>query len=71
MATWSNSSVATLKVRRQDSLTDTFSFGGINSSNEAGTPEQFLTAVNKLLHIVDNAAQLNGMERTIKQGVSQ
>lgn len=71
MAGWSNNMVATLKVCRYGSLTDTFSFGGVNSSNEAGSPQQFLTTVNKLLHIVDETAQLRGMERTIKQGVDE
>ena len=66
MATWSNTDIATLVVR-DSTTTKTFTFVGVNSSNEAGTPNDFLDATNKILAIAGMSAVINGIRREIVQ----
>jgi|GEM_PF-1246319 len=67
MANWSNTNVATLKIRKAGATTDVFTFAGVNSSNEAGTPEQFVAASNRLLAIAGMSATITGIKREIIQ----
>lgn len=71
MATWSATPVATLIVRKNDASDKEFNFVGVNSNNEAGTPEEFLDATNRLLAIAGMSAILTGMKREIIQEVIQ
>ena len=71
MSSWSNTALATLKVREAGSITSEFSFAGVNSSNEAGTPEDYLAAANRLLSIAGMSATITGMKREIVQEVIQ
>lgn len=71
MATWSNTDVATLRVRKAGDTTDDFTFVGVNSSNAAGTPEDFLAATNRILAIAGMSATITGMKREITQEVIQ
>lgn len=68
MSAWSNQPTATLRVRKANS-SDTFSFVGVNSSNSAGSPENFLSAVNNILNIAGMSAVLTDMTRTVKEEV--
>ena len=70
MSTWTNATTATLKVRKAGSITDTFTFNGVNADNNAGTPENFLNAVNHLLNIAGSSATITGMTRSVTQEVS-
>lgn len=63
---WQNVPTARLTVR-QAGTTDTFGFEGVNSSNSAGTPQQFLDAANRLLAIAGFTAVSDGMYRSVKQ----
>ena len=71
MSTWTNATTATLKVRRAGSITDTFTFAGVNAANSAGTPENFLDAANHLLNIAGTSATITGMTRTVTQEVGE
>lgn len=71
MSTWTNATTATLKVRKAGSITETFTFGGVNASNNAGTPENFLDAANHLLNIAGTSATITGMTRAITQEVAE
>lgn len=71
MATWSNTDIATLIVRKANTDDKEFNFVGVNSSNEVGTPEEFLDATNRLLAIAGMSAVLTGMKREIIQEVIQ
>ena len=71
MSTWTNNTTATLKVREYGSITNTFSFAGVNASASAGTPENFFNAANHLLNIAGLSATITGMTRTVTQGVSE
>ena len=71
MSSWSNTALATLKVREAGSITSEFSFAGVNSNNEAGTPEDYLAAANRLLSIAGMSATITGMKREIVQEVIQ
>ena len=68
MSNWSSTPVATLHTRKVGETTE-FSFVGVNSSNEAGTPEDFLDAANRLLSIAGMSATITGMKREIIQEV--
>ena len=70
MATWQNAALATLKVRKANSSTESFTFPGVASATSAGTPDQFLAAVNHILNIGGKIGVLTGMTRTVTQGVS-
>ena len=70
MSTWSTPATATLKVRDAMS-TNVFTFPGVAASDTAGTPGNFLTAVNHLLDFAGKAAVESGMTRTFTQGVSE
>lgn len=70
MATWQNAAIATLKVRKANSSTDSFLFPGVASAASAGTPDQFLAAANHILDIGGKLGVLTGMQRTVTQGVS-
>lgn len=67
---WSNENTATLRVRKAGS-SEFLSFVGVNSSNTAGTPDDFLGAVNHILNIAGMSAIKGGMTRTIKQEVNE
>ncbi|MDO4424545.1 MAG: hypothetical protein Q4D17_02110 [Planctomycetia bacterium] len=71
MATWSNTNVATLTVRKAGTTTDNFNFVGVNSDNNAGSPEDFLAATNRILAIAGMSATITGMKREITQEVIQ
>lgn len=68
---WSNQNVARLNVKKTNDATATFSFDGVNSAAEAGTPEQFLAAANRLLNIIQTSAVLDGITRTVKQEANE
>lgn len=63
---WQNVPTARLTVREAGS-TNTFGFEGVNSSNSAGTPQQYLDAANRLLAIGGLSAVADGMYRSVKQ----
>lgn len=63
---WTNKPTARLTVTQQGT-SNTFGFEGVNASNEAGTPEQFLAAANRMLGIVQQQAVIDGITRSIKQ----
>lgn len=63
---WSNQPTARLTVRKTGT-TDTFGFEGVNAANNAGTPEQFLAAANRILEIGGLSATIDGITRSIKQ----
>lgn len=63
---WANQNIARLTVR-ESGTTDTFGFEGVNPSNEAGTPQQFLDAANHILAIGGFSAVITDITRTIKQ----
>jgi len=65
MSTWANNQVATLKAKKTDGTT--LSLAGVNSSNAAGTPEQFIAATNHLLSIVGESVIVHGVKRVIEQ----
>lgn len=67
MSTWSNAKTATLKVREQGSATSNFTFAGVNPNNDAGSPENFLDAANRLLNIASLSATITGIARTVTQ----
>lgn len=64
--TWTNQNIARLTVR-ENGTADTFGFEGVNPSNDAGTPQQFLDAANRILDIVGFSAVITDITRTIKQ----
>lgn len=70
MAGWSNEPTATLRVRKAGS-SEFLSFVGVNSANSAGTPDDFLSAINNVLNIAGMSAIKGGMTRTVKQEVSE
>lgn len=63
---WTIQPTARLTVK-ESGTSNTFGFEGVNASNEAGTPEQFLAAANRLLGISEKTAVIDGIIRTIKQ----
>lgn len=63
---WTNQNIARLTVRKSGT-SDTFGFEGVNPSNSAGTPQQFLDAANRILHIGGMTASIDDITRTIKQ----
>lgn len=70
MSTWTTPAPATLKVRKSGSSAF-LTFPGVSASNSAGTPENFLDAVNHLLDIGGQSAIKGGMTRTLTQEVSE
>lgn len=64
---WQNVPTARLTVKQAGSANSTFGFEGVNSSNSAGTPQQFLDAANRLLAISGLSAVADGMYRSVKQ----
>ena len=67
MATqWANQPIARLTVREQGT-TNTFGFEGVNPANSAGTPQDFLDAANRILHIGGLSAVITDITRTVKQ----
>ena len=67
MANWSNTPVATLKIKKAGTTTDVFTFAGVNASNDAGTPEQYVAASNRILAIAGMSATITGIKREIIQ----
>lgn len=67
MSTWSNTPIATLKVRKANTATETFTFVGVNADNSAGTPEDYLDASNRILAIAGLSAVITGIKREIVQ----
>lgn len=63
---WTDQTIARLTVR-EDGTTNTFGFEGVNPSNSAGTPQQFLDAANRILNIGGLSAVINDITRTVKQ----
>lgn len=63
---WTDNKTARLSVR-ENGTADTFSFEGVNASDSAGTPQQFLDAANRILAIGGQSAVITGITRTIKQ----
>ena len=64
--TWNDQPTARLTVREQGT-SNTFGFEGVNASNSAGTPQQFLDAANHILAIGGFSAVITDITRTIKQ----
>ena len=64
--TWSDEPTARLTVRKQGT-SDTFGFEGVNASNTAGTPQQFLDAANRILNIGGLSAVIDNITRTKKE----
>ncbi|MBR3777116.1 MAG: hypothetical protein IKL02_05940 [Kiritimatiellae bacterium] len=64
--TWNDQPTARLTVRKQGT-SDTFGFEGVNASNSAGTPEQFLAAANRILNIGGLSAVITDITRTKKE----
>ena len=63
---WSEQPTARLTVKEQGT-TNTFGFEGVNASNTAGTPQQFLDAANRILDIGGFTAVITDITRTTKQ----
>ena len=63
---WSDQPTARLTVRKQGT-SDTFGFEGVNASNTAGTPQQFLDAANRILNIGGLSAVIDNITRTKKE----
>lgn len=70
MSNWTNQATATLKMRQAHS-SESISLVGVNPSNSAGTPENFLDAANHILDIAGLSAVKTGMTRTVVQEVSE
>ena len=70
MSTWKTPVTATLKARLDES-NDWVSFPGVASDNAAGTPENFLDAINNILYFAGAQALKAGMTRTTVQEVSE
>lgn len=68
MSTWTNPTLATLKVRKANS-SESFTFVGVSSKDTVGTPDDYLDAVNDLLDIAGLSAVKSGMTRTVTQEV--
>ena len=64
--TWSDQPTARLTVRKQGT-SETFGFEGVNASNSAGTPQQFLDAANRILNIGGLSAVITDITRTKKE----
>ena len=64
--TWNDQPTARLTVRQQGT-SDTFGFEGVNASNSAGTPQQFLDAANRILNIGGLSAVITDITRTKKE----
>lgn len=63
---WTDQTIARLTVR-ENGTTNTFGFEGVNPSNSAGTPQQFLDAANRILNIGGLSAVITDITRTVKQ----
>jgi len=63
---WSDSPTARLTVREQGTA-DSFGFEGVNSAADAGSPQQFLDAANRILAIGGLSAVITDITRTVKQ----
>ena len=63
---WSSNPTARLTVR-ENGTSDSFGFEGVNSSNDAGTPQQFLDAANRILAIGGLSAVITDISRTVKE----
>lgn len=63
---WANQNIARLTVR-ENGTTDTFGFEGVNPSDTAGTPQQFLDAANRILNIGGLSAVITDITRSVKQ----
>ena len=63
---WGDQTTARLTVRKEGS-SDTFGFEGVNASNSAGTPQQFLDAANRILNIGGLSAVITDITRTKKE----
>ena len=70
MSSWTNTGLATLKVRKYGS-SEYQTFPGVAAANSAGTPENFLDAVNHVLDIGGQSAILGGMTRVVTQEVDE
>ena len=64
--TWNDQPTARLTVREQGT-SNTFGFEGVNASNSAGTPQQFLDAANRILNIGGLSAVITDITRTKKE----
>lgn len=63
---WNNAQVASFKVKKTDAKFITLP--GVNSSNEAGTPDQFVDATNRMLSTIGiTVVTSSGMKRFIEQ----
>lgn len=68
---WTDSPTATLTVRKYQSGTEKFTFQGVASSNSAGTPEQFLEAVNHILAFGGLSATITDIKRVVTEGAEE
>ena len=68
---WANEQVGTLKIKSATDATKTFTLNGVNTASSAGSPDVFLTSANKILAVVNEAAILRGMRRTLSQEVTE
>lgn len=65
--TWNEQPTARLTVRKQNDASTSYGFEGVNASNSAGTPQQFLDAANHLLNIGGLSAVIDDITRTRKE----
>lgn len=68
---WTDSPTATLTVRKYQSGNEKFTFQGVASSSNAGTPEEFLAAVNHLLAFGGLSATITDIKRTVTEGAEE
>ena len=64
---WGTQPTARLTVRKQGDASTSYGFEGVNPSNSAGTPEQYLSAANRILNIGGLSAVIDDITRTVKQ----
>ena len=59
-----DTTTATLKLNGL-STSEVYSFPGVAGNNEAGTPDDFLSAANHLLNICGQSAVIDGIMRSV------
>ena len=64
---WNNLKTATLTVKKFGSGTEKYTFQGVSSDSNAGTPQNFLDAANHLLAFGGQMAVIDGIKRTVTQ----
>lgn len=65
--TWNDSATATLTVKKTPNGSDKYTFQGVSTDAAAGSPQDFLNAVNHILAFGGQSAVIDGIQRTVKQ----